>query len=257
MTLRHQGKVTQTVTDEDGRYTLELTSAGRYELDVELPETQYAMQRHHVLDVPHAHACLERDIDVLFNGRIAGRVIDALGRGVAGLIVTHVPSPVRTRVTDRTSVLTRDDGSYEIARLPPGPFSVRIELPVDGSSDETQDSGNIVSEGVLGEGERLALPTFSLRQSIAVIRLEGMVVGTDGWSLANARVFLRGESSERILGVPAVTDGLGRFVLAVTEGERYQVFAERPVADSELSEPMTITAKREMAPLRLVVRRRF
>ncbi|HXW04334.1 MAG TPA: hypothetical protein VD833_03810 [Vicinamibacterales bacterium] len=208
MTLRHQGKVTQTVTDEDGRYTLELTSAGRYELDVELPETQYAMQPHHVLDVPHAHACLERDIDVLFNGRIAGRVIDALGRGVGGLIVTHVPSAVRARVTDRTSVLTRDDGSYEIARLPPGPFSVRMELPEDGPSDETQHSGSILSEGVLGEGDRLALPTFSLSPSIAVIRLEGMIVGTDGWSMADARVFLRGESSERILGVPAVSDAL-------------------------------------------------
>jgi hypothetical protein len=46
-------------------------------------------------------------------------------------------------------------------------------------------------------------------------------------------------------------------VLAVAEGERYQVFAERPSGESEFSDPISITVDRAMAPLRLIVRRRF
>jgi hypothetical protein len=82
-------------------------------------------------------------------------------------------------------------------------------------------------------------------------------VGGDGWSMADARVFLKGELGERLLGLPAVSDSLGRFVLAVVEGQRYQVFAERPSGDSEFSEAVAVTAERGMTPLRLVVRRRF
>jgi hypothetical protein len=117
--------------------------------------------------------------------------------------------------------------------------------------------GSTVTEGVLGGGERLVIDTSSLPRSMDVIRLDGRVVGADGWSMADARVFLKGDTGERLLGVPAITDALGRFVLALSEGEPYQVFAERPSDDSEFSDPVSITAERGMAPLRLIVRRRF
>jgi hypothetical protein len=260
VTVRHGAGATEVATDRQGRYSVELTSSGRHELQVALPETIYAVQPRHVIEVPNPHACVERHIDVRFNGRLAGRVIDAGGRGVAGLIVTHRFLENRSQVDGRTSVLTRDDGSYEIERLAPGPFEIGIELPIDGPAADAGSSSNparTVSKGMLGEGERLLLAPYSMPADVEMCRLEGTVVGGDGWSMADARVFLKGELGERLLGLPAVSDSLGRFVLAVVEGQRYQVFAERPSGDSEFSEAVAVTAERGMTPLRLVVRRRF
>jgi hypothetical protein len=258
--VRHGGGATEVGTDRQGRYAVDVTAPGRYELDVALPDTLYSVQPRHVIDVPSPYACVERHIDVRFNGRLAGRVIDARGRGVPGVIVTHRPSEQRTNTDARTSVLTRDDGSYEIGRLPPGVFVVSMELPMDASAGEDGSGSHpsrAIAGAVLGEGERLVLPPYSVPPEVEVFRLEGTVVGPDGWSMADARVFLKGESGERLLGLPAQSDSLGRFVLAVVEGEHYQVFAERPAGESEFSEPIAVTAEQGMAPLRLVVRRRF
>lgn len=258
--LTNAAMLSSTLTDRQGRYTIELPAAGRYNLDVRLPETHYAIQPRQIVDAPHPHSCIQRDIDLLFNGRIHGRVIDSKGGGVAGLPVAHVLLQDSPRPRERTSVLTRDDGSYEIERLPPGPFEIRIELPleIDRSADLPVDGTvGVAARGVLGEGQRQVVETFTVLPTMKVARLAGTVVGADGWSLADARVFLKGESGERLLGVPAISDSLGRFVLAVAEGERYQVFAERPSGESEFSDPISITVDRAMPPLRLIVRRRF
>lgn len=259
--LSHGGMLISTLTDRHGRYTIELPAAGRYDLAVTLPETHYAIQPRHIVEASDPHACIERDVEVFFNGRIHGRVIEPTGRGVAGLPVAHIPLQDAPRLGERTSVLTRDDGSYEIARLAPGPFEIRIELPVDPADRNTDRPVDgrlsVAARGALGEGERLGVGPFTLPPTMKVARLEGTVVGADGWSLADARVFLKGESGERLLGVPAISDALGRFVLAVAEGERYQVFAERPAAESAFSDPISIIVQRRMAPLRLMVRRRF
>ena len=82
-----------------------------------------------------------------------------------------------------------------------------------------------------------------------------------GVPATNVRVFLKGGAgSAAILGEPAVTDTLGRFVMTVVEGIHYDVFAERQLFDrrgSEFSDPVTFTALPVMSPVRLVLRRRF
>jgi hypothetical protein len=254
------GVVNSTVTDNAGRYSIELSSAGRHALTVDLPDTQYPIQPRYAIDVLDPHACVERDIDVAFNGRIAGRIIEANGRGLAGLPVVNVSTATTNRTAQRTAVLTRDDGTYDMARLPPGPFQVRIDIPVgagDAGAGFLGDEASVVAHGTLGEGESRSAGTFTVPRTFQVVRLEGVVVGADGWSLPDARVFLKGASRERIVGVPAVTDALGRFVLALAAEEQYYVFAERSSGDAEFSEPVSITAEDRMAPLRLVVRRRF
>ena len=244
--------VQSAVTDGQGHYSVELTTSGRFELDVKLPETVYSTQPPQGIDVSNPHGCFERRIDVAFNGRITGRILDHTGRGVAGLTVTHLPLEHESRPPRRTSVLTRDDGSFEIARLPAGRFRIQAEPPV-----ETTDETVAVATGVLGEGERRPLDTLALPAGMRLARLEGTVVGSDGWNMADARVFLKGESGERLLGVPAISDGLGRFVLTIVEGVQYHVFAERPSGQSEFSDPMPVMGERKMRPLRLIVRRRF
>ena len=253
------GVVTSTVTDDSGHYTIELASAGRFELDVDVPDTQYALRPHSSIDVPHPQACVERNIDVAFNGRITGRIVEASGRGIAGLPVAHVPARATIDPEQRSTVLTRDDGTYDLERLSPGPFEIRIAMPVEAGEPEesVNDETNLVARGTLGEGKRQVVQTFTLPTTFHIVRLEGVVVGPDGWSLPDARVFLKGVSEARLIGVPAITDALGRFVLAVAADEQYYVFAERASGESEFSEPISITGEQRMAPLRLVVRRRF
>jgi hypothetical protein len=115
----------------------------------------------------------------------------------------------------------------------------------------------------LAGGEQLSLDPFVIAGAPGIVRIEGTVHGADAMAIAGARVFLKSaEDGGHILGAPAVTDSLGRFVLAAVEGERYQLFAETTirqgnVRESLFSDPITFTAAAPMAPRRLTVRRRF
>lgn len=255
VTVTGENFVNSTRTDSQGRYGIDVSSAGRYDLEIALPTTFYAIQPRQRIDVAHPRACTERNVDAFFDGRIVGRIVDPNGRGVPGLPVAHVSVDDGSRSQQHTSVLTRDDGSFEIARLPAGRFRVQIEPPIDAEYELGDQAA--VSTGVLGEGERRSLDPFTLPATLQLSRVEGIVVGSDGWSMADARIFLKGDSGERLVGLPAMSDALGRFVLTVVEGMRYHVFAERPSGESEVSDLTPITAEQRMPPLRLVVRRRF
>jgi hypothetical protein len=256
------------VTDARGRYSIELPAAGRYALSVNLPATSYAAAATRTIELSDPRACVQRDVDVLFDGQLTGRVVDSRGRGVAGLTVAHVRLKRDGGVRpERTRALTRDDGGFRIGKVPPGPFAVVVELPEDHSSGATEESGELppglFRRALLGGGERLSLDPFVLPADVRLVRLEGSVHGADGAPAAGARVFLKDAAEEgRIVGTAAIADDLGRFVLAVLEDERYQVFAERPMSTGtasgpDFSDPVSVNARAGMPPLRLTVRRRF
>jgi len=256
------------VTDARGRYTIELPAAGRYALSVNLPATSYAAAATRTIELADARACVQRDVDVLFDGQLAGRIVDSRGRGVAGLTVAHVRLRKDGGVRpDRTRALTRDDGGFRIDRVPPGPFAVVVELPEDHVSGATDENDalppGLFRRGLIGGGERLSLDSLVLPADVRLVRLEGSVHGSDGAPAAGARVFLKDDAEAgRIVGAAAIADDLGRFVLAVLEDEGYQVFAERPMSTGtssglDFSDPVSVNARAGMPPLRLTVRRRF
>lgn len=265
--VTRQGTTNTTVTDARGRFTLEPPAGGTYVLDLALPESLYMLQPGQTIELPDPRACVETNVDVLFDGHVYGRVVDSTGKGVAGLTVAHVRSgrAPGARLEHRRT-LTRDDGTYQIEKLPPGPFVLALELPVGDLEHEQADAGEtpaLTRRGMLGGGERLTLGPLSLPSSVRIARLGGTVHTADGAPAPGARVFLKtGFEDGHILGEPAVADSLGRFLIAVLEGEQYQVFAERRVFEtqafrSEFSVPVMLSATREMPPLRLTVRRRF
>jgi hypothetical protein len=152
-----------------------------------------------------------------------------------------------------------------LRRLPPGSFTIRVEVPLQDAETHDGDQQDAVRDpsltAVLGPGHRLSLATLVLPPTHRMARLEGTVHDAAGVPATNARVFLKGgEEGARILGEPAVTDSLGRFVMTVVEGTHYDVFAERPLTDhrgAEFSDPVTFTAQPVMSPVRLTLRRRF
>lgn len=266
VTISAAGVTKTASTDSWGRYAIEPPGPGTYVLDVQLPDTQFTPHAGKHIEFPNAHGCTEVDIDVLYDGRITGRVTDSMGRGVAGVTVSYERPTREAARGEKRRVLTGDDGTYSLQRLSPGSFAVEVELPADDLKlDSGTGSTHVVRKpsltAVLGAGQRLSLAPIVVPSTCRIARLEGTVHDAAGTPAANARVFLKGgEEGTRILGEPAVTDSLGRFLLTVVEGTHYDVFAERQLADrrgSEFSDPVTLTALPVMSPVRLTLRRRF
>jgi hypothetical protein len=263
--LAAQGAIATASTDSWGRYVIEPPGAGTYVLDVQLPETQFTPVGSQHIQFLDPRGCTEVNIDVLYNGRVSGRVTDTSGRGVSGLTVSYRRVTRDKGKVDRRRVLTRDDGSYLLERLTPGPFVIRAELP---SEDGEGHAGQSVQDdrlpsltAVLGPGEQRSLAPLVVPSAFRLARLEGTVHDIAGLPATDARVFLKGrEGSAPILGEPAVTDTLGRFMMAVVEGMNYDVFAERQLADrhgTEFSDPVTFTALPVTSTVRLTLRRRY
>lgn len=261
-----QGLHATVTTDATGRYSIDLPGAGIFSVRAELADTHYSPHGERRVQVADPRACVEANITARFNGHITGQVVDAGGRGVAGLTVSHVRPQNGQAKEERTRTLTRDDGAFQIDRLPPGPFLLRLELPENESAaplPEEAGSGAIGSRGTLTGGQHLMLDRIALSTGVSIARLEGSVHTADGWTAPGAKVFLKGEGEDgHILGEPAVADSLGRFVLAVLDGARYEVFAERreshmPPSRAEFSTPVIVEATSGMPPLRLTLRRRF
>jgi Carboxypeptidase regulatory-like domain len=264
--IARQGATATATTDSWGRYAIEPPAAGTYVLDVQLPDTQFTPNSSQRIEFPNDHGCTELNIDVLYDGRVTGRVTDSAGRGVAGVTVSYERWTRDGSRVDTRRVLTRDDGTYSLHRLTPGSFAVRVELPVeDRETHGSDDPAGAVQEpsltAALAPGQRSSLPPLVLPPLCRLARLEGTVHDAAGVPATNVRVFLKGAAgSAAILGEPAVTDTLGRFVMTVVEGIHYDVFAERQLFDhrgSEFSDPVTFTALPVMSPVRLVLRRRF
>lgn len=253
-----------TVSDAQGRYTIEAPQAGTYAVDVRLPETHYTLQAGHSVELPDPHACAEVNVDIFFNGHVSGRVVDSEGKGIAGLTVL-LAHQRRTRgePQERRRTLTRADGAYEIDRVPPGVSTIAIELPADNDgepSDRAAEDQSMATRAMLSGGQRLSLDPLVLPATLQIVRIEGTVQSPDGAPAAGARVFLKSAAEAgRIFGAPAVTDSLGRFAIAALGGEQYQVFAERDNAGGHLtfSDPVPVHADQPVPLLRLTVRRRF
>jgi hypothetical protein len=265
VTLTGQGTTIGTSTDARGNFTFEAPGAGRYEVGVALPTSRYASPPVQVVDLADSRACLEANVETYFDGHVDGQILDSAGKGIAGLTVAHVQvGRTAGQRTGQKRTLTRDDGTFRIERLPPGPFVVAVELPVGDLDPDGADAlalAELAKHGALGEGERLALGRWSLPASVRMTRLEGTVHTVDGAPASGARVFLKSATeSGRILGEPAVADSLGRFLIAALDESRYQVFAEFQASEdsrSEFSAPVALTATRNLPPLRLTIRRRF
>jgi hypothetical protein len=266
VTISRSGVAKTASTDSWGRYAIEPPGPGTYILDVELPDTQFTPNAGQTVDFPNLHGCTAVDLTVRYDGRVTGLVTDSLGRSVAGVTVSYKRSTTDGNPDEIRRVLTRDDGSYALQRLSPGPFAINVDLPSNylDTDPDHRSSSNIRGPSLhatLGAGQRLSLPALVLAPTSHVARLEGIVRDAAGAPATNARVFLKsGDAEPRILGEPAVTDSLGRFVMTVVEGIHYDVFAERSLGDrhgSEFSDPVTFTALPVMHPVRLTLRRRF
>ncbi|HET7560593.1 MAG TPA: carboxypeptidase-like regulatory domain-containing protein, partial [Limnochordia bacterium] len=145
-------------------------------------------------------------------GRVSGRVVDAAGRGLAGLIVD----------VDGRSVLTADDGAYDFPAIPPGEHFLSIQPDSLGPTRVTQPESPLhftMAPKQAVEYDFTVYAAGSISGRLTAVQsdqsaLAGVVVGTGGAdaggpSCAGVALTLRQAGAARVLH--ATTDADGRF----------------------------------------------
>ena len=234
--------VQTTATSPGSDFSVENRGAGRYSVNVEVPPRFYTDTEASSVTLEQSNQCVEVNVVFSHNGRVKGRVVDAVGRAVAGLTIELAT----TNLTQSRRSITDREGRYELNRLPPGRFVVRAGTPPS------------AVRVTLGPGEAIALDDLRLAATVNYVALSGFVLDADGTPAEGARVFLKGTGEDaRILTEPAIVDFMGRFVIAGLANTEYRLFAER-TRDRRVdsSDQLTVRAVAGLNPLKVVLRRR-
>lgn len=119
----------RTETDAEGAFAFDDQPVGRYRVALDLPETLIAAVPAIEVDLRSRQACADASFHIWHNGRLAGRVVDAAGAGVAGASVGVLSA---ARVNDRwmrvKDTVSSSDGSFEVDGVPPGRYLLGINL---------------------------------------------------------------------------------------------------------------------------------
>jgi RNA polymerase sigma factor (sigma-70 family) len=165
-----------------------------------------------------------RDFRMLPASALAGRVVDAQARPVAGAAVTAEPErPGRT-----FHALSGKEGDFDLRALPPGAYTLSAQLGPLASAAPTRVEVSVA--------QQLAGVTLELQPALAIA---GVVRDTRNRPVANAAVAL-----DEALGagwgfwanaVRATSDAAGRYRIAGLRPGRYHLSARaRPLGDAEL-----------------------
>ena len=263
---RHGARWTAT-TDPAGRFAVDGLAPGRYSVRFEVAEGQYATLLWADPELRDPRGCADASAIVAYDGRIAGRVLDAAGRPMPGLTLN-----LTGRVTERypnQQTLTRDDGSFEFVHLPAGTFVVGIHtdqpdqaaspLPIVFYPGATtvERATRIRLKG----GERSELAPLVLPESVRPVVLGGLVLDAGGAPAPGVRVFAKGAGDAAfITGLPVETDALGRFRITGFEGVGLKLFAEatrRGGGPDLMSDQIPVSPTSGMPPVTLKLKVRY
>jgi len=138
--------------------------------------------------------------------RIAGRIVDANGRGIGNLRVMAVEdSPDISAPPMRTaSAMTIPNGSFSLEDLAPGRYNILV------ASGDAEGFAFLPSVASGADGLDSVLRPGG--------KVEGNVVDAEGAPVANAIVALAAIDGRKVRGVQSRTDGSGRLELKVPRG---------------------------------------
>ena len=110
-------------TDKTGRYKLAL-APGKYTLDVVDPKARVPLDANEIVTLDDAAACAHRDIQLVWNGRVRGRVLGVDGKPAIGVELTIVGAGA-TR-TGNAFTTTDAKGMYEFGGVQAGEYTLVI-----------------------------------------------------------------------------------------------------------------------------------
>lgn len=233
-----------TTTDASGDFELTLEKRGPYLVTV---QSQVATGRQSNIEfdevIPEEGSTHRVAIKMPLGG-IRGRVLDSRGDPAAGCRVTlNVDDGIRFGSFlggHYSEIATEADGSYEIAHLRPGRYTVTAGgATMGGLLGDDAVAGRVVRSGlVVKEGDWLEDVDFRLKRPGT---LTGIVAGMDGAPVEGAAVFVR-DSSGHLLDHFALvtTDAAGKFTYqGVSEGD-YRILAKKGDQVSQLSDAVHV-----------------
>jgi hypothetical protein len=188
--LRVAGTRQTATTRTDGSFHVEVPP-GSYTLEVVTPGLKPWWSSGPVhLDVPHPAACAHPEIDLFWDGRIAGRVTDAAGKPIAG-----VPVAAESTATHRNHgqiASTDADGRYALDLVPPGRYRVGVSITsLGGPSAQSPYPATYSRELVLGEATSLSKIDLSLPALLAERTLQVVVTDARRKPVNGGRVAVR------------------------------------------------------------------
>jgi hypothetical protein len=263
---RDEGRDTA-VTDAAGDFRVESRGPGTYRVSVNVPERFYSDDPATIVTLRDPRSCTAVAATLHDNGQIAGRVVDAAGRPLAGLTIEFAPAAKGPG----TRIVTGRDGRFALARVPPGRFVLTV--PTGPSPAIGGHAARVFYPGVetltasrrvaVAPGARTVLADFRIPAHHKYVAVSGVVFDADGTPAEGARVYLKGVGEDdRIVSEPVAADFMGGFVIAARAGTEYRLFAERPRPGGRSSrvdstDPMSLTAAEGLAPVRLKLERRY
>jgi hypothetical protein len=265
--VRRDDSTWRETTNRSGEFAVFGLEPGRYDVAVDPPGRSRIELDRPSLELRDVRGCATVEAGAYPDGRVTGRVVDAAGP-VRGLTLDlTVPDAIdRSGPTgpERLRTVTRGDGSYEFAGVPPGRFLVGINTRPEGSMriHPTVFHPGVIraSESaalVMAAGGRVELGDLAVPGTIRYVEITGSVVTGTRTPAEGARVYLKGPAErDFIVTEPVLTDLNGRFTIAGLSGAAYALFAEGPERSVRLdaTEPIVLTAAPASAPLLLVLR---
>ena len=173
-----------------------------------------------------------------FDGRISGRLVRPDRTPVPGVTVQARRDdwPGQSSRLEQ-SALTRDDGAYQIVKLPPGRY--RLAINADSDFRGRPYRAPTYHPGVAGMheatvidlagGQQITVDDLVVPMAVGLVTLRGTVLGVDGRPVAGARVYVEvpsAQGSDRLVGQPAPTGPDGRFAVTVGDEDRYRLIGE-------------------------------
>ncbi len=258
------------ITDNEGHFTLEKLSAGKYKVEPIFPQHYADYQKNKMVTVPD-RGCAGVGFETKIDGRISGRVFDSKGHPAS---VPVRLEPVKSEESfDTESGFSNQEGRFEIKGVSPGEYYLFFELnPWDQKNREkyfypgtkNKEQAAVIK---LSTGQQLDDLQFAVPPEFFVQTIEGQIVWADGtpaksvtvWLLCPTNLDPKGSILEFSPPI-ALTDKQGRFKLLGFKGITYWLEArsENPAVSSERdsqkhSAPLKLTLEKDLVNLKVVL----
>ena len=236
------GTLSQT-SASDGYFRFKNLTAGNYTLRLQVPpqyDASYGALERKVVVEPMGCG-QEVNFNIRVNGRIAGRVLDESAKPIGERVeVSLLPlEQERNPIAERRyfSESTTVDGSYQFEGVPPGRYSLGVNIanppnkqsPYEPAYYPSGSDRQRVQTISLNAGEKLVGRDIRLGKRLPTRVAAGVVVDEAGEPVkAGVYVFDSEEPLAPVFGLEAETDVQGQFHMSVFEGRHYQISAGVP-----------------------------
>jgi hypothetical protein len=225
-------------TSTNGAYEIRGLEPGRYQLEVEPPAGYASNYTSRNVDIPNERACQEETFHLAPAGRVTGVVLAADDRPAVNVQIELTTPETPAHPTYGLAILgarTGNDGTFEIAGVPPGKYILGVNLkdlpsqynpyartvyPSDGSGD------GIVQIGTTGSYD---IGTWKLPPPLRVVKVSGVATWADGKPAAGMYVGVwdvTGNPVEWARGAGGAQIAAdGTFTIELREGRTYTFMA--------------------------------